>query len=112
MCNNPDSNKHAPKRSINGNTNQIREYSSGEFIGGLTLLGETKRLFALKAVTETNCLVLNREKFSKTMEQFPSLLAKICNAVAINIDLWEERFLADYSDECGKCLHKLGVTLI
>ena len=100
------------ERRIDGNTNQIREYSDGDFIGGLTLLGETKRLFALKAVTETTCLVLNREKFSKTMEQFPSLLAKICNAVAKNIDLWEERFLADYSDECGKCLHKLGVTLI
>jgi CRP-like cAMP-binding protein len=100
------------ERRINGDTNQVREYKAGEFIGGLTLLGETKRLFALKSVTETTCLVLSREKFSKTMEQFPNLLAKICNAVAMSIDLWEERFLADYSDECGKCLAKLGVTLI
>lgn len=100
------------ERRTDGNTIQVREYNTGDFIGGLTLLGETKRLFALKSVTETTCLVLGREKFSKTMEQFPSLLVKICNAVAKSIDLWEERFLADYSDECGKCLHKLGVTLI
>ena len=100
------------ERRLNGETNEFREYSSGDFIGGLTLLGETKRLFALKSVTETTCLVLNREKFTKTIEQFPNLLGKICNAVAKSIDLWEERFLSDYSDQCGNCLHKLGVTLI
>ena len=100
------------ERHLNGDTNQFRDYSTGDFIGGLTLLGETKRLFALKSVTETTCLVLSREKFTKTIEQFPNLLGKICNAVAKNIDLWEERFLADYSDQCGNCLHKLGVTLI
>jgi CRP-like cAMP-binding protein len=100
------------ERRANGDTNQVRQCNTGEFIGGLSLLGETKRLFALKSVTETTCLVLSREKFSKTMEQFPNLLAKICNAVAKSIDLWEERFLADSADQCGECLNKLGVTLI
>jgi CRP-like cAMP-binding protein len=100
------------ERRENGDTNQVREYNTGEFIGGLTLLGQTKRLFSLISVTETTCLVLNREKFSKTMEQFPSMLAKICNAVAKSIDLWEERFLTDRADQCGECLNKLGVTLI
>jgi CRP-like cAMP-binding protein len=91
---------------------QVREYNSAEFIGGLSLLGETKRLFSLKAVSDTTCLVLNREKFSKTIEQFPHLLVKICNAVAKSIDLWEERFLSDRADQCGECLSQLGVTLI
>ena len=100
------------ERRDNGGTISVREYNTGEFIGGLTLLGETKRLFSLKSATETTCLVLSREKFSKTMEQFPSLLAKICNAVAKSIDIWEERFLSDRADQCGDCLHKLGVTLI
>jgi CRP-like cAMP-binding protein len=100
------------ERSSNGETTVVREYASGEFIGGLTLLGETKRLFSLKSVAETTCLVLSREKFSKTMEQFPKLLAKICNAVAKSIDTWEERFLSDRVDQCGDCLEKLGVTLI
>ena len=100
------------ERSDNGGTISVREYNTGEFIGGLTLLGETKRLFSLKSATETTCLVLSREKFSKTMDQFPSLLAKICNAVAKSIDTWEERFLSDRADQCGDCLNQLGVTLI
>ena len=54
----------------------------------------------------------NKFGFSKTMEQFPSLLAKVCNAVAKSIDIWEERFLSDRADQCGDCLNKLGVTLI
>ncbi len=100
------------ERRDNGETIAVREYKTGEFIGGLTLLGETKRLFSLKSATETTCLVLNREKFSKTMEQFPGLLAKIFNAVARSIDTWEERFLSNRGDQCGECLNQLGVTLI
>ena len=100
------------ERQDNGETTAVREYKTGEFIGGLTLLGETKRLFSLKSATETTCLVLSREKFSKTLEQFPNLLAKICNALAKSIDLWEERFLANRADQCGECLSQLGVTLI
>ncbi len=100
------------ERQDNGETTAVREYQTGEFIGGLTLLGETRRLFSLKSVTEITCLVLSREKFSKTLEQFPNLLAKICNALAKSIDLWEERFLANRADQCGECLSQLGVTLI
>ena len=100
------------ERRDNGKTTGVREYTTGEFIGGLTLLGETRRLFSLKSVTETTCLLLSREKFSKTIEQFPKLLAKMCNAVAKSIDIWEERFLLDRADQCGECLNKLGVTLI
>ena len=99
-------------RADNGNTTEIRNYVAGEFLGGLTLLGETRRLFSLKSATDTTCLVLNRGKFTKTMEQFPNLLTRICNAVAQNIDTWEDRFLADRGDQCGECMSKLGVTLI
>jgi CRP-like cAMP-binding protein len=100
------------ERRDNGETIGVREYQTGDFIGGLTLLGETRRLFSLKSATETICLVLNREKFSKTMDQFPGLLAKIFNAVAKSIDTWEERFLSNRGDQCGGCLNQLGVTLI
>ena len=100
------------ERSDDGKTAVIRDCQNGEFIGGLTLLGEKRRLFSLRSVTDTTCLVLNREKFSKTMEQFPHLMFKICNAVAQSIDTWEERFLADRADQCGECMNKLGVTLI
>ena len=100
------------ERSDNKRTTEIRNCEDGEFIGGLTLLGEKRRLFSLRSLTDTTCLVLNREKFSKTMEQFPNLMFKICNAVAQSVDTWEERFLAERADECGQCVGRLGVTLI
>jgi CRP-like cAMP-binding protein len=100
------------ERSDNDKTTEIRNCESGEFIGGLTLLGEKRRLFSLRSEADTTCLVLNREKFSKTMEQFPNLMFKICNAVAQSIDTWEKRFLSDRADQCGECLDRLGVTLI
>ena len=100
------------ERTDNGTTTEIRDLKTGEFLGGLTLLGETRRLFSLKSVADTTCLVLNRGKFLKTMEQFPNLLARICNAVAQSIDTWEDRFLSDHGAQCGECTSRLGVTLI
>jgi CRP-like cAMP-binding protein len=100
------------EREDNGETKEIRDCESGEFLGGLTLLGETGRLFSLKSVAETTCLVLNREKFAKTMEQFPHLMVKICKAVAQKIDNWEKRFLTHQGDQSSQCMEQLGVTLI
>ncbi|UCD80096.1 MAG: cyclic nucleotide-binding domain-containing protein [Desulfobacterales bacterium] len=100
------------ERTNNGEISEVRDCGTGDFLGGLTLLGETGRLFSLKSVTDTTCLVLSREKFAKTMEQFPGLMMKICKAVAQHIDNWEKRFLADRGDQCGECMRRLGVTLI
>jgi CRP/FNR family transcriptional regulator, cyclic AMP receptor protein len=100
------------ERRNNGDTSAVRDCQTGEFLGGLTLLGEAGRLFSLKSVTDTTCLVLSREKFSKTMEQFPGLMMKICKAVAQHIDNWEKRFLAEQGDQCGECIRRWGVTLI
>jgi CRP/FNR family cyclic AMP-dependent transcriptional regulator len=100
------------EREDNGGTKKIRDCTSGEFLGGLTLLGEATRLFSLKAVEDTTCLILDREKFSKTIEQFSDIMPKIFKAVAKNIDAWEERFLTGRADMCGECLENLGVSLI
>jgi CRP-like cAMP-binding protein len=100
------------EREDNGKTTKVRDCYTGEFLGGLTLLGETGRLFSLLSVADTTCLVLNREKFAKTMRQFPDLMMKICKAVAQSIDTWEKRFLTDQGDQCGDCISRLGVTLI
>lgn len=100
------------ERKDNGEATRVRNCEAGEFLGGLTLLGETGRLFSLKSDTDTTCLVLNREKFAKTMKQFPDLTMKICKAVTQSIDNWEKRFLTDKGDQCGQCLRQLGVTLI
>ena len=55
------------EREDNDSAKEIRDCVTGEFIGGLTLLGEVRRLFSLKAVEDTLCLVLEREKFTKAI---------------------------------------------
>ena len=100
------------EREDNNTAREIRECRSGEFLGGLTLLGEARRLFSLKAIEESICLILNREKFSKASEQFPDIMPRIFKAVARSIDSWEQRFLADRADLCGECMANLGVSLI
>ncbi|MGD9042803.1 MAG: cyclic nucleotide-binding domain-containing protein [Desulfobacterales bacterium] len=100
------------ERANNGSAKEIRDCNTGEFLGGLTLLGETRRLFSLKAVENTVCLILEREKFSKAVQQFPDIMPRIFKAVAKNVDAWEERFLADRADMCGECMVNLGVSLI
>ncbi len=100
------------EREDNESTKEIRDCHIGEFIGGLTLLGEVRRLFSLRAVEDTVCLILERERFTKAIEQFPNIMPLIFKAVAKNIDSWEERFLADRADMCGECMANLGVSLI
>jgi CRP-like cAMP-binding protein len=90
----------------------IRDYSKGDYLGGLVLVGNMRRLFSLKAVTDVNCIVLTRDKFSKAMEQFPDSGPKIFKAVVDGILAWEERFLVDQGKECEKCLQKVGVSLV
>ena len=97
---------------ISGNARQIRDCKAGEFIGSLTLMGEVRRLFSLKATEDTICLVLEREKFGKALQQFPDIMPRIFKAVAKNINTWEERFLSGRGDMCGECLENLGVSLI
>lgn len=98
--------------SKNGEAATIREFRAGEFIGSLTLLGEMGRLFSLRAMEETSCLVLNREKFTKALEQFPEVMPKIFKAVTHAIGHWEDRFLADRTDRCSACMSQLGVSLL
>ena len=95
-----------------GETNIIRDLGSGEFLGGLTLVGEMRRLFSLKATENTTCLILNREKFVKTLEQFNDLMPKIFKALVMSIDSWEARFLATRTEKCGDCMEHLGVSLL
>lgn len=90
----------------------IRDYGTGEFLGGMTLLGSMHRLFSLKALTEVTCLILSREKFSSTIKQFPDLMPKIIESVVERISAWEERFLFSRVESCEVCVQKVGFSLI
>jgi len=90
----------------------IRNYHEGEFVGGLTLLGNLHRLFSLQSITDLTCLILTREKFAKVLEQFPDLMPKVLKVVVDIVRVWEERFLDNYSASCDACKHNIGVSLV
>jgi CRP/FNR family cyclic AMP-dependent transcriptional regulator len=90
---------------------RIREYAEGSFIGGLTLMGSLRRLFSLKALTDVTCLILTRDKFSRTMDQFPALMPKVIAAQITSIRSWEERFLMALDKNCPACKTKIGISL-
>jgi CRP-like cAMP-binding protein len=100
------------ERSENGRANEIREFGAGAFIGGLTLLGETRRLYSLRAVEETVCILLGRDKFTKAVQQFPEQMPRIIRIVVRSINDWEDRFLGELAPDCEGCLPRLGVSLL
>jgi len=91
----------------------IREVEAGEFLGGLSLLGSMPRLFSLKALEDTHCMVLPREKFTKAMEQFPELVPRLIRAMVESIRAWEEAFWSDRNEKCRNvCQPRMGVSLL
>ncbi|MBW1960759.1 MAG: cyclic nucleotide-binding domain-containing protein [Deltaproteobacteria bacterium] len=98
--------------SKNGMERVVREYGKEAFLGGMALVGNIQRLFSLQAISDTACLVLTRDKFSKAMEQFPEQMPKIVKALVERICNWEERFLVEISENCEACRTKIGISLI
>ena len=90
----------------------IRDYGVGEFLGGMALLDKMHRLFSLKAGTEVTCLIMSREKFSSTMQQFPDFMPKIIKSVVMRISAWEERLVALRSKDCEVCRQNIGISLV
>lgn len=90
----------------------LGEFVQGDFVGSLSLFWDSKRLFTLKAESRVVCLMLSREKFQKTMEQFPSMGSLVFQNIAERIYQWEHQFLGEYGGKCPECLSGLGVTLI
>jgi len=91
---------------------EIRQCSEGEFMGGLSLMGSKQRLFSLKAVTELNCLILAREKFTRSLSQFQDLMPGLIKALVGGIEGWEKGFLSRRTDQRDECLQHLGVSLL
>jgi len=104
--------RRASSAAKTGTSSEIREFGAGAFIGGLTLLGETRRLYSLRAVEETVCILLSRDKFTKAIQQFPEQLPRIIRIVVRSINDWEDRFIGELAADCGGCLPRLGVSLL
>jgi CRP-like cAMP-binding protein len=90
----------------------FRDFSARDFIGAMSLLGKANRLFSLKAVTDTTCLVLEREKFSKTLQQFPAVVPDVVQALTERIHAWEEKLLVQHAGHCQDCKTIVGISLV
>jgi CRP/FNR family cyclic AMP-dependent transcriptional regulator len=96
----------------NGGEEEISEFSESAFIGGLSMFYGMKRLFTLKAETQVTCLMLSREKFQKTLEQFPAITSKLFEGLVKSIYEWEIRIVGEHDLNCAKCRGSIGVTLV
>jgi CRP-like cAMP-binding protein len=90
----------------------LGKYSEGDFLGGLALLGDMRRLFSVKAVTDMRCLLMTREKFIKAIEQFPELIPRVLETMVDRIRSWEARLLMNQAGLCDTCKKKVGVSLV
>ena len=100
------------ERESGGSVHIVRDVEVGEFIGGMSLMGSMQRLYSIRAETETTCLILDREKFSRTMTKFQDLMPSFFKALVGQIDAWEKSFLSGRMVECDDCLKQLGVSLL
>ena len=89
----------------------IQTCDKNTFFGAFTLVSMVNRLFSLNAVTDTCCLILTRENFQETIDQFPDSRKNIIKGLAENVISWEEKFINDNID-CESCRITLGVSLI
>ena len=95
-----------------GEEQLLKKYDQSSFIGGLSLLGNTRRIFSLKAATEVTTIRIEREKFTKSLEQFPDITTKIFAAILSSIEGWEQQSIDAKIDGCPICKETLGVSLL
>ncbi len=88
------------------------EFGEMDFLGALSLFCDRKRLFTLKAKTKVTCLVLPRQKFQKTLEQFPEIGRPIFESLAKIICRWEARLITEHALECPECRAAIGPTVV
>lgn len=96
----------------NNELHLIRDFGPGKFIGGLSLMGKMRRLYSLKALETTTCLMLTRKKFSTAIAQFPDLTPRLFQAIISRILSWEEKMFLEHGHHSQTCSHIAGVSLV
>ncbi len=78
----------------------LHELKEGDFFGGLALLSDVPRLFSVRAITDAECLTMNRETFRKLLLQFPETAVKLLDVMIRRIVKMEEKLLHARTSEC------------
>jgi CRP-like cAMP-binding protein len=90
----------------------IRQYGTGQFVGGCALLGRIPHIFTLQAVEKTTTLRLSREQFTKVLQQFPESLTKITANLVSELAEWDRSMLDSKSTSNDFDGDSLGVSLL
>jgi CRP/FNR family transcriptional regulator, cyclic AMP receptor protein len=93
----------------NGEKVVIQHYREGDFLGSFSLLGAMPALFTLQASTETIVLTINRQQFSKILEQFPETTKLSLKALLRELHQWERKNIHE-AKTC--CLSRTGATVL
>ena len=92
---------------------QLRDYTPGQFLGGLALLGPAIRLFTLYASEPSSVLRLKRDGFQKVMDQYPDSMVKVAANLAQVLRAREQDLLNQIEDEERETGNlALGVSLL
>lgn len=99
-------------RRDNGEARTVGEIGPEKFLGTLSLVMRSKRLFSLKVTTPMTCLVLERKKFQAQMSANPQMGQIFLEAIAARVTDWEERYLKEDVCKMQRTLDEVGVSLI
>jgi CRP-like cAMP-binding protein len=87
-------------RELSDHSVFLHEFTEGDFFGGLALLSDIKRRFSIKAITDLECLTINRESFQKLLLQFPEIAIKMLDPMIKRMVQMEEEFLKAKTNQC------------
>ena len=64
----------------------VNSLGAGDFFGEIANMKHTERVASVRALTETQCLMIQRLHIDSYIERFPSVLAKVEQAIAVRGD--------------------------
>jgi CRP-like cAMP-binding protein len=80
-----------------------------DFVGGLSLFCEMDRIYTLRAETQVVSLTLSRDKFQKTLEQYPEIGPRVYEASARSIIRWGAHFFSEHLAKCTECRSRMNI---
>ncbi len=91
----------------------IREYCQEHYFGALSLMVPMVKQFSLVALEDTNCMVMQRDAFSKVIAQFPDIPVKIMQTIGERVLQAEKKCIGVLEEnEQDDIKNLLGISLI
>jgi CRP/FNR family transcriptional regulator, cyclic AMP receptor protein len=76
-----------------GASTLIAELNPGEFVGELSIIDKKPRLANVICTTDTSCLLLTRDRFTKLLHKYPEIAMQMARALAARLRTTDEWLL-------------------